>query len=229
MVKILRPNFESYESPRTRIRRVKAEAKRYTKMQFRALDFAEGNERVVFEGPAGTGKTLLAIEAARRAERLGRRTLFICYNELLGAWLKKEVAPLAARIDFDRVARRMLQVSGLGARPDPDFWSTTLPLAAVAALEENPDGTFRSYEQLIVDEAQDFLRNGYIDFLDRSVIGGLQKGRVMLFGDFERQAVYRAADLTLAELKEVGCQTWPVFACVTTAAILRGFRLSPAF
>ena len=202
LIKILRPNFESHESPLTRVKRGKAEAKRYTEMQFRALDFAEGNERVVFEGPAGTGKTLLAIEAARRAERVGRRTLFICYNELLGVWLRKEVAPLAPRVDFDRVARRMLQVSGLGTRPDPDFWSTTLPLAAVAALEENLDGTYRSYEQLIVDEAQDFLRNGYIDFLDRSVVGGLQNGRVMLFGDFERQAVYRAADLTLAELKE---------------------------
>ena len=202
LVSILRPNFESYESPRARVKRVKEEAKKYTEGQFRALDFAEGNERVIFGGPAGTGKTLLAIEAARRAERLGRRTLFLCYNELLGVWLREEVSPLASMVDFDRIARRMLQVSGLSARQDPEFWSTTLPLAAVAALEDNPDGRLEPYEQLIVDEAQDFLRNGYIDFLDRSVIGGLQHGRVMLFGDFERQAVYRAADLTLAELRE---------------------------
>lgn len=202
LVSILRPNFESYESPRTRVERVKAEAKKYTEVQFRALDFAEGNERVVFEGPAGTGKTLLAIEAARRAERLGRRTLFVCYNELLGVWLREEVAPLAASVDCDRIVRRMLQASGLDVRQDPEFWSTTLPLAAVAALEENPYGALQPYQQLIVDEAQDFLRNGYVDFLDRSVVGGLQRGRVMLFGDFERQAVYRSADLTLAELKE---------------------------
>ena len=145
---------------------------------------------------------MLAIEAARRATRLGRRTLFLCYNELLGMWLKEEVSPLAPMLDFDRVARRMLQVSGLSARQDPEFWSTTLPLAAVAALQDNPDAPYRSHEQLIVDEAQDFLRNGYIDFLDCSVMGGLERGRVMLFGDFERQAVYRAADLTLAEFKE---------------------------
>ena len=202
LVNILRPNFESYESPRARVERVKAEAKKYTEVQFRALDFAEGNERIVFEGPAGTGKTLLAIEAARRAELLGRRTLFLSYNELLGMWLKEEVSPLAPGVDCDRVARRMLQVSGLDARQDPDFWSKTLPIAAVTALEENPYGALQPYQQLIVDEAQDFLRNGYIDFLDRSVVGGLQRGRVMLFGDFERQSVYHAADLTLAELKE---------------------------
>ena len=199
---VMRPNFEAHESPRARVQRIKAEAKKYTEEQFRALDFAEGNERVVFEGPAGTGKTLLAIESARRAARVGRRTLVLCYNELLGEWLKKEISPLAPMADFDRVARRMLQVSGLRAREDPEFWSTTLPLAAAAALEDDRGGTNSRYEQLIVDEAQDFLRDGYVDFLDRSLIGGLERGRVMLFGDFERQAVYRAADLTLGELKE---------------------------
>ena len=202
LVAAMRPNFESHESPRARVRRVKAEAKKYTEEQFRALDFAEGNKRAVFEGPAGTGKTLLAIESARRAARLGRRTLMLCYNELLGEWLGKEISPLSPHVDFDRVARRMLRISGLNARQDPEFWSTTLPVAAAAALEDDRGGSIEPYEQLVVDEAQDFLRDGYIDFLDRSVIGGLERGRVMLFGDFDRQAVHRAADLTLAELKE---------------------------
>ena len=199
---LLRPHFESHESPQARIERAESEAWRYTEKQFRALDFAEGNERVVFEGPAGTGKTLLAIESARRAGQLGRRTLVLCYNELLGEWLKEEVSPLRPIVDCDRVARRMLKVAGLSVRQDPEFWLTTLPHAAAAALKDRRGGTVEQYEQLIVDEAQDFLRDGYIDFLDRSVVGGLERGRVMLFGDFEQQAVYRAADLTLAELKE---------------------------
>ena len=202
MVNVLRPNFESYESPKARIQRVRAEAKRYTEDQFRALDFAQDNERVVFAGPAGTGKTLLAIESARRAARLGRRTLFLCYNELLGDWLEKEIAPLAPIVEFARVARRMLSTSGLRAKEDPMFWAKELPLAAVAALKDAPEGSLRQYEELIVDEAQDFLRGGFIEFLDHCVAGGLEKGRVRLFGDFERQAVYHSAELTLAELKE---------------------------
>ena len=202
LINVLRPNFESYESPKDRIQRVHAEAKRYTEDQFRALDFAEDNERVVFAGPAGTGKTLLAIESARRAARLGRRTLFLCYNELLGDWLEKEIAPLAPIVEFDRVARRMLSTSGLRAKEDPMFWAKELPLAAVAALKDDPEGSLRQYEELIVDEAQDFLRGGFIEFLDHCVDGGLEQGRVRLFGDFERQAVYQSAELTLAELKE---------------------------
>jgi hypothetical protein len=202
LINVLRPNFESYESPKARIQRVRAEAKRYTEDQFRALDFAEDNERVVFSGPAGTGKTLLAIESARRAARLGRRTLFLCYNELLGDWLENEIAPLAPIVEFDRVARRMLSVSGLRAKEDPNFWAKELPLAAVAALQDDPEGSLRQYEELIVDEAQDFLRDGFLEFLDHCVDGGLEQGRVRLFGDFERQAVYHSAELTLSELKE---------------------------
>ena len=202
LIRVLRPNFEAHESPRARINRAKSEAKRYTEKQFRALDFAEGNERVVFEGPAGTGKTLLAIESARRAGQLGRRTLVLCYNELLGEWLREEVLPLRPVVDCDRIARRMMKVAGLSARKEPDFWTKSLPLAAAAAVKADRGGAVEQYEQLIVDEAQDFLRDGFIDFLDRIVVGGLERGRVMLFGDFEKQAVYRAADLTLTELKK---------------------------
>ena len=202
LIKVLRPNFESYESPRIRSKKAKAEVKRYTEEQYRALDFAEGNERLVFEGPAGTGKTLLAIESARRAARLGLRTLFLCYNELLGEWLEGELEPLGSLIEFDRIARRMLQVSSLKPQQESHFWSITLPRTAVTALKEGSKKQFLDYDQLIVDEAQDFLRNGYVDFLNCSVRGGLKGGRVMLFGDFERQSVYHAADLTLAELKK---------------------------
>jgi hypothetical protein len=199
---ILRPNFESYESPRARVARVAAEAKKYTEEQYRALDYAQDNDRVVFIGPAGTGKTLLALEMARRASRSGRRTLFLCYNELLGNWLAEEARPLAPTVEFDRVARRMLKISGLTATTDSTFWEKTLPQAAVAAMIDGGHTGVEPYEELIVDEAQDFLRGSYIDFLDRSVIGGLKAGRVKLFGDFERQSVYEAADVTVAELKE---------------------------
>jgi hypothetical protein len=66
IVNILRPSFEFFESPASRLNRRKGELKKYTDEQFEALDVMVSNPRVVYQGPAGTGKTLLAIEAARR-------------------------------------------------------------------------------------------------------------------------------------------------------------------
>ena len=81
-------------------------------------------------------------------------------------------------------------------------WSTVLPLAAITAMKEDPDRHFRLQVQLIADEAQDFFSSGHINFLYRSIVDRLQRGRVTLFGDFARHAVFREADLTQAELKE---------------------------
>ncbi|TWT06138.1 nuclease-related domain-containing DEAD/DEAH box helicase [Reyranella sp. CPCC 100927] len=202
LVAVLRPNFESYESPRDRVARAAADAKKYTEEQYRALDFAEDNARVTFSGPAGTGKTLLALESARRAAESGHRTLFLCYNELLGKWLENEARSLGPAVEVDRIASRMLKVSGLNARDDRRFWDSELPRAALSAIRDDDGASFNSFDELIIDEAQDFLRGDYIDFLNCCVKGGLSRGRIKLFGDYERQSVYRAAELDLSELKD---------------------------
>jgi superfamily I DNA/RNA helicase len=43
---------------------------------------------------------------------------------------------------------------------------------------------------LIVDEIQDIATDPYLDVLDLLVEGGLKEGRVLVFGDFERQAIF---------------------------------------
>src|SRR5204862_4652612 len=72
----LRPNFEFFESPKSRKRRQGEELKHYTAEQFIALDAMEANPRVLSSGPAGTGKTILGIETARRSYNAGRKVLF---------------------------------------------------------------------------------------------------------------------------------------------------------
>jgi phosphate starvation-inducible protein PhoH len=39
----------------------------YTKEQYKFLDHLEDNERCLFQGSAGTGKTMLALESAKRS------------------------------------------------------------------------------------------------------------------------------------------------------------------
>ena len=43
---------------------------------------------------------------------------------------------------------------------------------------------------VIIDECQDFNEESYFDFVDLSLTGGLSAGEWVIFGDFDKQAVY---------------------------------------
>jgi hypothetical protein len=197
LVNILRPEFEYYESPASRKKRTFEQIKKFTEEQFQALDYAEMNDRVAYIGPAGTGKTFLAIETTRREAESGKRVLFLCYNEMLGDALKQDIRPLGASVECNTAAGFMLKVARLSPQQHSGFWDQELPQAAKQAFaaEQEP------FDVLVVDEAQDFMTLEFIDFLDSTVRGGLKDGRVRLFGDFNAQAVQKS-ELSLTELKD---------------------------
>ena len=72
------------------------------------------------------------------------------------------------------------------------FWRTELPDLALDALTSVEAGYQNDF--LVVDEIQDLVADPYLDVLDSMVKGGLSKGRILLFGDFERQSIFEGAD-----------------------------------
>ena len=216
IAEILRPSFEYYEAPGSRVKRLEKELKTYTDEQIKAIDFMEPNPRVVFKGPAGTGKTLLAIEAARRANNTGRKTLFLCFNNLLGRWLKDQMSVFSPNVKTTTLHSIMLETVGL--RPeeylisDDNFWNVELPLKAIDTLLENSGSKDYKFEEIIVDEAQDMLKSAYLDFMDLILNGGLAAGRWRFFGDFEKQNIFNPGYITLEVFLEKRGQQPPVCA-----------------
>jgi len=194
LVQILRPEFEVFESPRSRKHRLSDELKRYTSEQMSALDAMEQNPRVVFTGPAGTGKTLLALEAARRADAEGRRVLLVCFNRLLGDLLEAQAKSMEG-VTAGTLHARMLRIAGVKPKEhDARFWTEELPALALEQLVATDTIEQEQFDTLIVDEAQDILREPYLDFLDFSLKGGLSAGHWRIFGDFEKQHIYGSED-----------------------------------
>ncbi len=186
----LRPQFELNESLRARAKRETEEIRKYTEEQFGALDAMEFNRQVLFEGPAGTGKTLLAVEAVRRAVQQGKRVLLLCFNRLLAQWLAGECGALGDAADVSGLHSYMLRVACSRPTSDagPEFWEDALPDEALARLLEYSEDS--KYDVLVVDEAQDILRPRYLDVLDLSLKGGLGDGSWMMFGDIHGQDIY---------------------------------------
>ncbi len=191
IARILRPSFEFSEKPPDRHARKQAEILRYTEEQFAALDAMADNQRVLFSGPAGTGKTVLALEAARRASNIGERVLLLCFNRLLGRWLSQHPVAKCEAVTARTFHQYLLGFADIASPPDPDdtFWKVELPEAVIAKLVDEHTGVAQ-FDILVVDELQDLLTPSFLDVCDLILKGGLAVGQWMLFGDFERQMLY---------------------------------------
>lgn len=200
IAQLLRPDFEITRKPSDLRLARDQELTVFTKEQFEALDAMAVNDRVAFEGAAGTGKTFLAIEAARRAALEGKRVLFLCFNSMLGDWLQRANAQLAPAVTTRTVHSYMLGQAGTSPPAngrDSSYWETALPNEALEAMLGMPE--FTPFDVLIADEAQDILRNEYLDVLDFALAGGLAAGNWRFFGDFERQSLYGSASLSIED------------------------------
>lgn len=222
LVRVLRPDFEFYESPRVRARRLDEEIRRYTEEQFAVLDQLARNPRVIVDGPAGTGKTVLAVEQARRSVGAGHRVLLLCFNRPLFRWLAEEAEGTTV-LTLHEYMRRLAGVEFTEAQlHSRGFWQDELPGLALERLMDGGGEALRAlvgggaggatssssahgapgaFGELILDEGQDMLRESYLDVLDLSLAGGLAGGRFRIFGDFAHQAIYDAAVMTFDDLQ----------------------------
>lgn len=142
-----------------------------TKDQIRVLDFLRSHRRVAVSGGAGTGKTVLALEKARRLASEGFKTLLTCYNRQLADYLST-VCGTVSNLDVmsfhqlchrqveraNRVSGRDLVAEAKVTYPGKDLYEVQLPNALAYSLEILPD----RYDAIVCDEGQDFREEFWV-------------------------------------------------------------------
>lgn len=194
LVQLMRGDFEPISSLKDVVEHAEQTIKTLTEEQYAVLDSLEDNDRILVNGLAGTGKTILAIEAARRASQTGLSVLLICFNKLLSEWIFNEVSTISNSSDAEiravHIHGLMREVVGHTSpiRNESEYWRKELPEQVLFKLWD--DENAKKYDVLIVDEAQDVLTPEYLDVLSELLVGGLAGGKWLIFGDYKNQAIY---------------------------------------
>ena len=198
LVSFLRGDFVLVPDAKVVIDDTRLQLDELTKEQSGVLDALRDYPRVMVDGGAGSGKTVLAIRTARRLAKHGDRVLFLCYNKLLASRLRVRMASeqyageLVVR-HLDGHFEELIDASSLSeefeskaAKADAtERFNELFPLYAGLAASESDSAR---YDAIVIDEAQDFLTERRLEALDEMVVGGLESGRWRVFLDSENQA-----------------------------------------
>jgi len=197
---LLRGDFDKAVSTNILMRYAEEELVELTKEQYRCLDQLEDNARCLIKGPAGTGKTLLAIEEAKRSVANGMRVALFCFNVNLGDWMKRYFKNIPESLRPAYVGTfHSYMVNAISRKgnqllfPENEnemslFYSETVPVFARLALTQN--NNLEKFDKIIVDESQDLINPRYLDVMDTCLKKGLVRGKWTMFGDFSMQAIY---------------------------------------
>ena len=195
---LLRGDFDCAVSMSTQLKNASEALIALTKEQYRCLDQLDDNPRCLIQGPAGTGKTLLALEEVKKAAARGEKVALFCFNANLADWMGNYFSSQAESLRpcfVGTLHKYMTQVAKDGGilpsyPRDPDqqqqYYHADLPEAAALSLMES--GT--QFDRIVLDEAQDLIRDSYLEVLNAALEKGLSRGRWTMFGDFSMQAIY---------------------------------------
>lgn len=195
--KILAPTFNLVSIPKVKINNNKYIFTKMLNEQIALLNYLEEQDNAIISGMAGTGKTVMAMEKAKRHAINEENVLVLCYNSKLRDFLKKEYQNEYIDIfNIDEFACFMCKIE-----------YTDYELLANQLLECIDENSF-PYKHIIIDEGQDFGRdeiveNEIVELLKSNVLNENKNGTFYFFYDKNQmiQSKYIPKYITEADCK----------------------------
>lgn len=210
----IRGDFQLVPALRASAEAADQELVRLTNEQCQLFARLSANPRVVTRGGAGTGKTLIAVEEARRLAGEGQRVLYACFSRNLARYIARVVAdaPAITVRTLHSLMKEIVDNAGRNSElPDvdeSDLFGLFLPELALEILLEDP-GIAR-FDAILIDEAQDLLREPYLDVIDALINGELKDGTWRCFIDANQNIVGGITTIALGRLQAAAPVDWPL-------------------
>jgi len=174
----------------SRVARRLARAEELAAQQEALLSFVSPNPRYVVTGSAGTGKTWLAVEQAKRWAKEGKRVAFVTYGRGVATLVQSLAAemPRRERPDFTDTFHQLAHSWGILAPPGSSqaYWDIEIPRQMIEAAPTMDPG--HRFDAFVVDEAQDFADSWWPALL--SSARSIDDVHLAIFRDDE-QAVFK--------------------------------------
>lgn len=148
-----------------RIARDRDQILKVTEQQLEVLEDLEVNPRMAVMGYAGTGKTVLAQEFAKRLADRGQKVLLLFYNRMIANAVRyglgRETPITCATFhSFAKDQIGKFDATWWESNPgkkDASFWDEVVPLK----LLDLPQEKLETFDSIIVDEGQDFKEDWF--------------------------------------------------------------------
>lgn len=148
IIKLLMPSFKIVESVASRAFESKRSYIQMTRQQASILNFLQEQPTAVIHGPAGTGKTMLAIEKANMLASKGETVLYLCFNEFLVSYLKEHYKDTG--IIFHNIRSLAEELM-----PHVECSISEIIPRFTEYFQNEYDDCLWSYNNVVIDEGQD--------------------------------------------------------------------------
>lgn len=223
IVESIRGDFQLVPSLRATAETADRELVRLTEEQCTLFARLAANPRVIARGGAGTGKTVIAAEEARRLAAAGDKVLYTCFSRNLATHVARmliDTRGITVRTLHSLMSEIVQTAGRSGELPDvddDDLFGLFLP---ELTLEVLLDAETPRYDVVVVDEAQDLLRVEYLDVFEGLLGGQLDSTRWRFFLDPNQNLFGGIAAPGLDRLRRSGAVDWPLTVnCRNTAPI----------
>lgn len=155
-----------------------------TEEQYRIIESMSINDRMMIEGGAGTGKTILATEQCRKASIKGEKVLYLCFNHAIASYIREVFSSEGESTDvytFHEILMKLCNEKYVGDEKS-DYFKNELPNKFLKNIA-SPMSEASKYDRIIIDEGQDLMNmNAYL-CINELIKGGWDNGRWTIYYD----------------------------------------------
>lgn len=185
-VDLFRGDFQVVPSLNLNMQYVGQKMLELTQEQFDVLDVTLSNKKVVVQGGAGTGKSILAIEKARKLMAGNKKVAYVCFNRNMAKYAQSAFRTIPEGSYVGTFHSLLMHLN-------EKITDYDIAVSDVSKIFLEAGGAERKFDCLVIDEAQDLMFVDAVKVFSNILQDGIGQGEWVMFLD-PNQNIFNQTD-----------------------------------